>query len=431
MSRAAARLLTLALLLVASGCAREGSARPAPLRTLAAGLNPTVAVDERDGAAYTVWIGTGTTGESDVFLARLHDPAEPVRVNHLPGDAAPHDQAPPQVAVGPDGSVYVVWQTTFPVEGRRFPASNLQLARSTDGGRTFAEPVFVNDDANGPPTSHSFHDVVVAPDGTILVSWIDGRERDAARTGRAPAPAASGDGHAGHGSHSAAGEEDPLPGPEIRIARSRDGGASFEPSVVVDRSACPCCRTALAVGGDGAVYIAWRREAEGDVRDVVIARADPGSLRFSPAVPLHEDGWVFPACPHAGPSLAVAADGVVHAAWYTGREGRQGLWYARSLDQARSFSPPAPIVTGEWVPPSLARVAVTGESVTIAWEDRREEDHRIRISEVRAGEPRPTRFRADGSLPSLVGTDSGWRMVWAADGAVRTTHQMRRGATGR
>jgi DNA-binding beta-propeller fold protein YncE len=137
--------------------------------------NPTVAADPRGGAGYVAWIRTAD-GASDVFLARLDGEGArgaPVRVNDRAGDAAPHEQAPAQVAVGPDGAVYVLWQNNTKIEGRRFPASDLRFARSTDGGRTFSPAVTVNDDAGGIPSSHTFHDVAVGADGTVWISWID------------------------------------------------------------------------------------------------------------------------------------------------------------------------------------------------------------------------------------------------------------------
>src|SRR5690606_17666090 len=117
----------------------------------------------------------------------------------------------------------------------------------------------------GVPTGHHFHDLAVAPDGTVYVSWLDTSERDRAAAhaeANAGTPQAS---HAGHGSahgnahgnshgnahghahgnpHGDAG--DGLPGTAVRVARSTDGGRTFEPGVVVARGTCQCCRTALA-----------------------------------------------------------------------------------------------------------------------------------------------------------------------------------------
>jgi hypothetical protein len=416
-------LLLAGLLLAASGCAREGRAKALLTHEVTGnGSNPTTAV-RADGEMYIAWIATDETGVSDVFLTTSDTTASPVRVNQVRGEPAPHDQAPAQVAVGPEGNVYVVWQTAIPIEGRRFPASNLRLARSTDGGRSFEPAIYVNDDAHGRPSSHSFHDIAVAPDGTVLVSWIDGRKRDEARAVQQTGTSGMGElaGGTGHHAHGGtAGEAGALPKSEIRIARSNDGGRTFTESVVVSGEACPCCRTSLAVADDGTVFIAWRREAAGDVRDIVIARAEAGSLRFSEAVPIHADGWVFPACPHAGPSLAVGEDGTVHAAWYTGREGRQGLWYAHSTDGAQRFSEPRAVLTGDWVPPSQARLAIDGRRVIVVWEDRRQDGPRLHLAEVTGRGVRTPFLSVSGAVPSLAAGEAGWSLVWADGSVIRS-----------
>src|SRR5690606_37174171 len=193
--RAVAALAMMIAWGVTGGC---GEAVPPPLMVAdASATRPTLALAPDGGGAWVAWVSDGAS--SDVWVRHVAadgtaDPA-PVRVNDVPGDAAPHGQAPARVAAGPEGHVYVTWQNNQIVEGRAFPASDLRFARSTDGGRTFEPAIFVNDDAGGPAASHTFHDMVVGPDGTVIVSWIDGRRA--------------------------------LSDPDIRLAASRDGGASF------------------------------------------------------------------------------------------------------------------------------------------------------------------------------------------------------------
>jgi hypothetical protein len=406
---AAAALLAIPLIALARG-RREGRIAFGGMVTVAehAAGNPTAAVDPRDGTGYVAWIAT-EGGASDVFLARVDADGRPgpaVRVNDRPGDAAPHEQAPAQVAVAPDGGVYVLWQNNTKVAGRRFPASDLRLARSADGGRTFAPAVTVNGDAGGIPSSHTFHDLAVGADGTVWVSWIDSRVKDAARAAR-PRPASAPAAAHGHG-HRAMAEEDGLPPSEIRVAKSADGGRSFGPEIVVDTAPCPCCRTSLAVAGDGTVYLAWRKEYGGDVRDVVVARMAAGGAAFSAPVRVHADGWVFPACPHAGPSLAVDAGGRLHVGWYTGKEDRQGLWYARSNDGGRTFGAPEALVAGADVPPSQAALSADGDGVLMAWDDRADGGRRVALGRVGRDGALVRLGSVDGRLPALESTLLAW-----------------------
>lgn len=418
---AAAAILAVPLIAVARGGGAVALGAAVTVAEHAAG-NPTAAADPRDGTGLVAWIAT-EGGVPNVFLARVGADGRPgatVRVNDRPGDAAPHEQAPAQVAVGPDGAVYVLWQNNTKVPGRRFPASDLRLARSADGGRTFAPAVTVNGDAGGAPSSHTFHDLGVAPDGTVWVSWLDSRQKDAARAAR-PRPAAqpNASGH-GHG-HRHGAEDENLPPSEVRVARSADGGRTFGPELVVDTAPCPCCRTTLAFGPDGAVYVAWRKEYGGDVRDVVVARLAAGGTAFGAPVRVHADAWVFPACPHAGPSLAVDARGRVHVGWYTGREGRQGLWYARSDDGGRSFGAPAALVAGADVPPSQVSLSARGDEVLAAWDDRAQKgSRRVALARITAAGQLVRVGQVEGRIPALDAHGGGALLAWHDRQTVRT-----------
>jgi hypothetical protein len=415
------RLLTGAVLAaaIAVGACADGPRHAGAPVGIAFGEthDPTVAADARSGAHYAAWIET-RDGMADVWLSRSGDGAAwsgPIRVNDVRGDAAPHEQAPAQVAVAPDGSVYVVWQSTTPLEGRRFPASDLRFARSTDGGRSFAPAIAVNRRAIV-PAGHTFQDLHVAGDGTVFVSWIDTSERARAEVG-AGAEAS----HA-HGAHGAE-----LPPNEIRVARSVDGGLSFEDAVTVERGVCPCCRTAMTSGG-GVLYVAWRTATD-DIRDIALARSEDGGRSFSAPARVHPDGWRIAGCPHAGPALAVDGAGRLHAAWYTGRDGGPGLYRAVSSDGGRSFSAPLPVLTDAWVPPSLAKLATDAQgTVWLAWEDRRTEDARVHVARLDGTRAVYGRGDAGGRAPSLAGAADGATLVWqGADGVnARTVSRMNR-----
>ena len=380
---------------------------------------PTVALDSA-GTAYVAWVSSAG-GTTDVFLTSMVDgvAGAAVRVNDRPGDAATHAQAPAQVAVASDGKVYVAWITQQDVPGRRFPASDLRLARSDDGGRTFAPAVTVNDDG-GFVSGHHFHDLGVGPDGVVYVSWLDSREKDAFRAaGGAEAPAH--DGHHDH-DHAPHGDASQEPGTEVRIARSFDGGRTFGASTVIASGSCECCRTRLAFGPDGAVYVAWRHQFGANVRDPAIARSDDGGRSFTAPVRVHPDGWLLEGCPHSGPSLAIDSRGRVHLAWYTGAEGRAGLYHAVSTDRGATFSGPAPIVTD--LPGTTTALASDGAGgVWLAWEDRQ-----TRTTHVTHVDPRRpidatgvTVAGAAPALPALTTTPllarvDGGRVVFGAVG---------------
>ncbi|HET9982546.1 MAG TPA: sialidase family protein, partial [Longimicrobiales bacterium] len=224
----------------------------------------------------------------------------------------------------------------------------------------------------------------------------------------------------GSGMHHHGASDPDDPGSDIRFAASTDGGRSFSASRVVDRNACPCCRTVLATGADGSVYVAWRKVYPGNVRDVVVARKAPGAADFGAPVRVSADGWVFPGCPHAGPALAVDGRGRVHVGWYTGAEKHQGLWYAVSTDQGRSWSAPVALETAAWVPPSQVKLAAAGDDVWVAWDDRRKDPRTVTIARAAGtGALQVVAEAATGASPALAASGDGALVAWLDGQAVR------------
>lgn len=73
----------------------------------------------------------------------------------------------PQIAVGPDGALYVVWQDSRFSGGLR---DGIALSRSIDGGFSWSSPVRVNPNINVPAFTPTIH---IKPDGVIGVSYYD------------------------------------------------------------------------------------------------------------------------------------------------------------------------------------------------------------------------------------------------------------------
>jgi hypothetical protein len=293
-----------------------------------------------------------------------------------------------------------------------------------DGGRTFAPAITVNDDAGGPPSSHTFHNMVVTADGTIVVSWLDNRRAETATGDAATGDAIDGDAAeaaaAGH-VDAADGIDPTIPGPDVRIAVSADGGATFSASRVVDQQTCPCCRTSLTVAPDGTIYLGWRKIFQGDVRDIVIARSSDLGRSWDEPRRVAADDWVFPGCPHAGPSLAVDPTGTLHVAWYTGREGAPGLYHATSRDRGVTFSAPVTLLGDAWVPPSQVALSAGADgTLHAAWEDLRADAPRFFYTTVsgRALDPMGAEPLA-GSNPALAQAGGRVALTWLDGDRVR------------
>jgi hypothetical protein len=67
--------------------------------------------------------------------------------------------------------------------------------------------------------------------------------------------------------------------------------------------------------------------------------------------------------------MKVDAAGAVHIAWWTGKPGEAGVWYARSTDGGRTWTA-QPIAVGERASPAHVQLALAPDAqVVVAWDD--------------------------------------------------------------
>jgi BNR repeat-like domain len=330
-----------ALLAACGGLGAESPTRFTPARVISQetenGATP-MFLAAPGGGRVVAWVsapGGGSDGSLHVSVtpAGATAPLPTVTVRDPLGPIEAHGEAPPQLAADAAGGISVLYAVGKEVPGERFPKSALRFVRSADSGRTWSDPLTVNDGTEF--GSHNFHALTAAPDGSLLATWLDARK-----------------GKSG-----------------VWMSRSTDGGRTWGANrPIYSDPTCPCCRTAVAVAGDGTIYVAWRAILEGDIRDVVVTRSTDGGESWAAPVRVRADDWVYPGCPHAGPSMEVDAKGGIHVAWWTGKEGEAGVYYARSTDGAKSFVA-QPIATGERARPAHVQLAVSGARIYLAWDD--------------------------------------------------------------
>lgn len=300
---------------------------------------PSVRVDDR-GYIHVAWMEE----EQDIRTVRYAkslEPGgttlgEPIRVNR-PDETPYWRQEAPALAVT-ESEVYLAWALAHPKATPEKPlGTELRLSRSVDGGRSFVPSVKINDDDL--PVLHSFDALYRGSDGVLHVSWIDARD----------------------------GKKDPA----TFYARSTDGGQSFGRNVKLDDNTCVCCRTALASGPDGAVYVAWRKIFPGEIRETVVARAEAGGTTFSEPVIVGHDRWVYPSCPHRPASIGVDARGRLYVIWYTeGADETPAIYFTTSDDGGRTFAPKRMINRSKGTFPDHPQMAVDPEGrVVLLWEE--------------------------------------------------------------
>jgi hypothetical protein len=181
------------------------------------------------------------------------------------------------------------------------------LSSSQDGGESWTRPLRLSD---RPDVYHGYPALAAAPDGTLWAAWLDARVKP------------------GNGTL------------DLFVARSSNGGKSFEKATLAARGACPSCRLCLAVTANGTLHLAWRGLEPGGVRDIRTCRREIGAPGFTPPQPIARDAWRASECPHSGPAL-VAVGEALHLAWLSEGAGMPpGIRWSVSDDNGRSFTTP-------------------------------------------------------------------------------------------
>jgi hypothetical protein len=320
--------------------------------------------------------------------------AAATRVNAEPEPIDANSESRPKIAFGGGGALFV----TYTRAGTKPYTGDIRFARSLDGGRTFSPPVTINDD--GLDAAHRFDALAVAPDGRVIVAWIDKRDLETAARGGGP-----------------------YDGAALYYAESRDRGARFSPNRRLADRICECCRLATAFDASGRLAVAWRNVYPGSIRDHALgwigSDGTPGATTR-----VTRDDWKIEACPHHGPAMAISASGAIHFVWFTGAgPAGAGVFYARSLDGGRTFSPPRRV--GAASASAHASIVTRGREVLIAWKTPGEAGGAsVRLE--RSPDEGATwgtgvevaRTAAASDYPFLIHTSSGVRLSWltGADG---------------
>jgi hypothetical protein len=354
--------------------------------TESARSDPWLAANPYDGSVYLTWVAPAPSADAQdegadatpvahghggdasainqVYLAQSTDGGvtfgEPVLVSGEDAYATLGSTAPVS-GFGPDGSVYIAYLSAPPSDVSEYGREIVMVARSDDG-LTFDAPIEVPQD-EGVTNSGGYHDLAVDPDGRVYIAWLDFRDLF---------------------NHLA----DDYSTSSLRVTWSDDGARTFAPSVEVSKPACPCCAPRLQFGGDGRVYIAWRDQWDQEdgadpVRDPAVTWSDDQGETWSAAEVVHRDGWHMPQCPHSGPGFGLDASGRLHTAWFTGAEGRNGIYYAVADAAGEAFSDPIALLEDEWVPVSPVRLALDGQgNAYVAFIDAREETPRLLLRQI-------------------------------------------------
>lgn len=259
----------------------------------------------------------------------------PVMVTPEPMNLDWGPDARARIAVDPRGRLIV----TFGIfQDKNFNGRAL-FSRSSDGGASFTRPRPITADT----TSQRFEIAAVDPEGRVFAAWLDKRNVAKAR--------AAGKSYAG-----------------AALAYAwEDGEAGFGNTAIAVDNTCECCRLGVAFAGAGKPAVVFRNIFPGSVRDhgvVTFQNATtPGPVRR-----VSVDDWKIEACPHHGPSIAIAPDGSYHVAWFTDGARRKGLFYARADSADAPFSQPTQLSALDRQP-ARPYLLAAGQALHLVWKE--------------------------------------------------------------
>lgn len=161
-------------------------------------------------------------------------------------------------------------------------ADELVAYRSSDAGRTWSGPVPINDAPKS--ASEGLHDLALAPNGELFVTWLD------LRNGAM----------------------------ELWGATSSDGGKTWTKNEQIyrspDKSICTCCHPSALFDRDGNLAVMWRNAIAG-CRDLWMTTRPAGAQAFGPPQKLGQGTWKLDACPMDGGKIIALGGGKFGAVW--------------------------------------------------------------------------------------------------------------------
>jgi hypothetical protein len=273
--------------------ADRGQSFTAPVQLSAGGgssLRPRLAV--LGNVLYVVW-HQDVSSTKDIMFRRSADGGQSwgpiVNISNTPGNSIEG-----RVAVGPDGTVYIVWDEATPDD-------HIAFTRSFNQGGSFEAPrqigtvTFVRNCSPGEPTGSCTAYPGIAVDrntGNVYVIWHD----------------------------------DVMGQKQVLFMRSTDRGDSFSPRLQLSHppAGLHAHCAAMSIGPTGRIMVAWesRRQADPHRHDSKISHSTDGGLSFSPEVNL-SNGATSNFADYPWP--AQGADGTIVVGWEDNTVGAGGL----------------------------------------------------------------------------------------------------------
>jgi len=236
----------------------------------------------------------------------------------------------PKIAFDNKQGVYLSW--AMPRE-KKYTA-DIRFSYSSDYGKTFSNPITVNND--NLLTGHSFNELLVNEQGDISIVWLDGRLRDRAK-----------------------GDQ----GSAIFLGKANmlKQQTTFSNQALANGT-CVCCRIAIDENASGNLALLWRHIYGDNIREFALLTVNeqdtPQQVSF--------DHWQINGCPHQGGGISIDDKNRYHMVWFNLGDKGKGPFYARSKNGSKALT--QPVALGDYTKQAAhPHVSVQGENVGIVW----------------------------------------------------------------
>ncbi|GAB5399648.1 MAG: hypothetical protein Aureis2KO_12330 [Aureisphaera sp.] len=205
---------------------------------------------------------------------------------------------------------------------------------------------------DGTKSEHGFVSIQPYAHNSFVVTWLDGRDTVGKEHG----------------------------GGQMTLRAAivfEDGTIDYD--TLLDERVCDCCNTALAIGPNDQIIVAYRDRSEDEIRDISIVDWSMESNWSQPRT-IGNDNWKIAGCPVNGPAI----DTFNHAtavAWFTAAHEEGEVNVAFSNDGTKSFSEAIRIDAGN----ATGRVDILMLSETeaaVLWMEPKGDDEVIQLIRV-------------------------------------------------
>lgn len=319
-------LLVSALLLAGVSILAQAPTFQAPIEVVAGGiscspeageilcddavLDPWVAVDGADNL-YIAW---SDRKSKEILLRKSTDGgktfSDPINVSNTPDESIE-----PQIAIDSKNKIYVLWQENVAGTNRE-----LFLKSSTDGGQSFSEATNVSKNP-GQSGRHSLgfgeqilndsFSIAFDKDDNVLITWTDDKDEDFI----------------------------------LLSSKSADGGKSFSPAVELPKGKTLPRTPDVAVDKKtGTIWVAWTHGG-GESGDIYLVKSTDGGTSWGERLNITDNEGFSD-----GPDIAIDADGNITIVFDDSTPELAGphaviIAFVRSTDGGKTFSAPKTIST--------------------------------------------------------------------------------------